>query len=82
MCEKSQADKKPCKFKTGKVILQQPIDRAQVAKLLADHKTDLMKEFISKAGRPFPAYLVMDENGKVTFDFPHRDEESPSGDAK
>ncbi len=82
VCEKSQADKKPCKFKTGKVILQQPIDRAQVAKLLADHKTDLMKEFISKAGRPFPAYLVMDENGKVTFDFPHRDEESPSGDAK
>ena len=66
VCEKSQADKKPCKFKTGKVILQQPIDRAQAVKLLADHKTDLLKEFISKAGRPFPAYLVMDENGKVT----------------
>ncbi|MBI3850852.1 MAG: DNA topoisomerase III [Verrucomicrobia bacterium] len=73
VCERSQADKKPCKFKTGKVILQQPIDRAQAVKLLAEHKTDLLKDFISKAGRPFPAYLVMDENGKVTFEFPPRD---------
>jgi len=78
VCERSQADKRPCKFKTGKVILQQPIDRTQVSKLLAESRTDLMKEFISKAGRPFPAYLVMDENGKVTFEFPPRDGEAES----
>ena len=73
LCENSQAEKRPCKFKTGKIILQQPIDRAQLMKLLATSKTDLLDKFISKAGRPFPAYLVLDENGKVTFDFPPRE---------
>src|SRR6266478_514383 len=75
LCERSQADKRPCKFKIGKVILQQPIDRAQAAKLLSENKTDLLKNFISKAGRPFPAYLVLDDLGKVTFEFPPREGE-------
>ena len=75
VCEKSQAETKPCKFKVAKVILQQPIDKAQVTKLLAGEKTDLLTEFISKAGRPFPAYLLMDESGKANFEFPPRDEE-------
>jgi DNA topoisomerase-3 len=74
ICENSQSDSKACKFKTGKVILQQPVSREQVVKLLTTGKSDLMAGFISKAGRPFPAYLVLDENGKVTFDFPPREE--------
>ena len=74
LCEKSQASTRPCKFHTGKMILQQPVDRAQMAKLLAAGKTDLLDKFISKAGRPFPAFLVLDENGKVTFEFPPREE--------
>jgi DNA topoisomerase-3 len=73
LCEKSQADKRPCKFKISKTILQQPIDRAQVDKLLKDGRSDLLTHFISKAGRPFSAYLLMDEMGKVTFDFPPRE---------
>ncbi len=76
VCERSQADKRPCKFKISRVILQQPIDRAQAAKLLSESKTDLMNKFISKAGRPFPAYLVMDDMGKVTFEFPPREGET------
>jgi DNA topoisomerase-3 len=75
VCERSQAATKPCKFKTGKVILQQTIDRTQMAKMLATGKTDLLDKFISKAGRPFPAYLVMDESGKATFEFPPREGE-------
>ena len=75
LCEKSQADKRPCKFKINKVILQQPIERAQATKLLETNRTDLMTNFISKAGRPFPAHLVMDENGKITFDFPPREQQ-------
>jgi DNA topoisomerase III len=75
LCEKTQAEKRPCKFKINKVILQQPIDPAQAAKLLAENKTDLLTQFISKAGRPFPAYLVMDDMGKVTFEFPPRESE-------
>jgi DNA topoisomerase III len=78
VCEKSQADKRPCKFKINKVILQQPIDRAQAEKLLANNRTDLLKNFISKAGRPFPAFLVMDDMGKVTFEFPPRETEPAS----
>jgi len=75
VCEKSQADKRPCKFKVGKTILQQPIEPPQLQKLLGTHKTDLLDKFISKAGRPFPAYLVMDDKGKVTFEFPPREGE-------
>jgi DNA topoisomerase III len=81
LCEKSQAEKRPCKFKINKVILQQPIDRTQAAKLLAENKTDILKEFISKAGRPFPAYLVMDDMGKVTFEFPPREAEPANRDS-
>lgn len=75
VCEKSQAEKRPCKFKINKMILQQPIERAQAARLLAESKTDLLSQFISKTGRPFPACLVMDDMGKITFEFPPREEE-------
>ncbi len=79
LCEKSQAATKPCKFRTGKVILGQPIERPQMAKLLADRKTDLLDKFLSKAGRFFSAYLVVDDHGKVTFEFPPREDEAREG---
>ncbi len=75
LCERTQLDAKKCRVKVGKTILQQPVDRAQLKKLLEAGKTDLMDKFISKAGKPFPAFLVMDEKGKVTFEFPERDAE-------
>jgi len=76
LCEKSQADKRPCKFKINKIILQQPIDRTQAIKLLTDGRSDLLTHFVSKTGRQFPAYLVMDDMGKVTFEFPPREMEA------
>ena len=76
VCEKSQADARPCKFKINREILQQPIEPAQAQKLLAAHKTDLLNQFVSKAGKTFPAYLVMDGKGKVTFEFPPREGEA------
>jgi DNA topoisomerase-3 len=83
VCERTQADKKPCKFKINKVILQQAIDREQATRLLADGKTDLLKQFISaKSGRTFAAYLMMDEAGKVTFDFPPREAETTKSTAR
>jgi DNA topoisomerase-3 len=72
VCERTQADSKPCKFRSGKVVLHQPIERAQMAKLLATGRTDLLPKFISKAGRPFAAYLVVRDGGKVGFEFPDR----------
>ena len=74
ICEKSQQDVKPCKFKIGKTILEQPIELPQAQKILAEQKSDLLDKFISKAGKPFPAFLVMDAKGKITFEFPPRDE--------
>lgn len=76
LCEKSQLDAKACKFNVGKTILEQPIEREQVQKLLIGEKTDVLSKFISaKTGKPFAAYLVMDQKGKITFDFPPRDGE-------
>jgi DNA topoisomerase-3 len=72
LCEKSQLEAKPCRFKINKVIAEQPIDAAQAAKILTEKKSDVMDKFISKAGKPFKAFLVMDTKGKVTFDFPDR----------
>jgi hypothetical protein len=40
---------------------------------LAARKTDLLDKFISKVGRSFPAFLVMDKKGKVTFEFAERE---------
>jgi DNA topoisomerase-3 len=71
LCEKSQAEKKPCRFKAKRAILQQPIDRAQIAKLCAEGRTDLLTGFISKAGKPFSAFLVL-EGAKIVFEFPPR----------
>jgi DNA topoisomerase-3 len=73
LCENSQAEKRACKFKINKVIAQRPIEAAQAVKLLNDGKTDLLPDFISKAGRPFSAYLIVDDLGKVSFDFPPRE---------
>ncbi|HXT11696.1 MAG TPA: DNA topoisomerase III [Candidatus Angelobacter sp.] len=79
ICERTQAETKKCKFKISKEILQRPIDREQAQKLLDKSKTDLIDKFISKAGKPFSAYLVVDDSGKVVFEFPPRDMEVPAG---
>ena len=69
VCEKSVGPAKSCDFRSGKVILQQPVDAAQMKKLLADGKTDLLKEFVSnRTRRKFSAYLVT-TGGKVGFEF-------------
>jgi DNA topoisomerase-3 len=73
LCERSQLDSRSCKFKISKEIAQQPVEPEQAAKLLINGKTDLLTKFISKAGRPFSAYLVMGEKDKVEFDFPPRE---------
>ena len=76
ICENSQRAEKRCTFKPiGKTILEQPIDAVQATKILKDKKSDVMEKFISKSGKPFPAFLVMDKKGKITFEFPARDDE-------
>ncbi len=69
VCEKSVGPDKTCDFRSGKIILQQPIEAAQMNKLLSEGKTELLKEFVSnRTRRKFSAYLVAKE-GKVSFEF-------------
>jgi DNA topoisomerase-3 len=75
VCEKSvPTDAQPtpsCDFKSGQIILQQPIEREQMQKLLATGKTDLLDKFVSmRTRRAFKAMLAWDaEAGKVNFEF-------------
>jgi DNA topoisomerase-3 len=83
VCEKSvptHAQATPsCDFKTGKVILQQPVSTEQVQKLLSTGKTDLLDKFISmRTRRPFKAFLAWNaEAGKVNFEFEPRTSKYP-----
>jgi len=79
ICEKSVGSTRSCDFKTGKIILNRPIEQEQVAKLLQTGKTDLLTKFISKKGRPFSAYLAVDPNGKIGFEF---EQKKPKTDVK
>ena len=75
VCEKSVptlAQPLPsCDFKTGQVILQQPVEREQMVKLLGTGKTDLLDKFVSmRTRRAFKAHLAWDQSaGKVNFEF-------------
>jgi DNA topoisomerase-3 len=75
VCDKSvptHAQATPsCDFKTGQVILQQPIERSQMHKLLTTGKTDLLDKFVSmRTRRAFKAMLAWDAAaGKVNFEF-------------
>ena len=72
VCEKSVGPVRSCDFRTGKIILQRPIEPEQVTKLLELGKTDLLHRFISKKGRPFSAFLVRQPDGRVGFEFAPR----------
>ncbi len=73
VCEKSVGPDKSCDFRSGKIILQQPVDRGQMAKLLSEGRTDLLKEFVSaRTRRKFSAFLVTGKDGKVGFEFEPR----------
>jgi DNA topoisomerase-3 len=73
VCEKAVGAAKTCDFRSGKIILQQPVERAQMAKLLADGRTELLRGFISaRTRRKFSAYLVRGSDGKVGFEFEPR----------
>ena len=73
VCEKSVGAMKTCDFRSGKIILQQVVEREQMQKLLATGKTDLLKDFVSaRTRRKFSAYLVRGKDGKVGFEFEAR----------
>jgi DNA topoisomerase-3 len=71
-CENTFGPKRSCDFRSGRMILQQPIEREQMKKLLATGRTDLLTGFVSKKGRRFKAFLVKQPDGKIGFEFQPR----------
>jgi DNA topoisomerase-3 len=69
VCERSVGPAKTCDFRSGRVILQRPVERAQMMKLLASGKTDLLSFVSARTRRPFSAYLVRQPDGKIGFEF-------------
>lgn len=79
VCEKSvptAAQATPsCDFKSGQIILQQPIEPEQMNKLLTEGKTDVLDKFVSnRTRRTFKARLAWNaDEGKVIFEFEPRE---------
>ncbi|HOW48148.1 MAG TPA: DNA topoisomerase III [Rubrivivax sp.] len=74
VCERAVGPQPGCDFKSGKIILQQPVAREQMSRLLAEGRTALLDGFVSnKTRRKFKAFLVYDPKaGKVGFEFEPR----------
>jgi DNA topoisomerase-3 len=83
LCERATGPAKSCDFRSGKVILQQPIERAQMEKLLRDGRTDVLRGFISnRTRRKFAAFLVRKPDGTVGFEFEPRAAKAPGKSAR
>jgi DNA topoisomerase III len=74
VCEHAVGATVTCDFKSGKIILQQPVPPEEMTRLLASGKTALLENFVSnKTRRKFKAYLAYDKKeGKVIFEFEPR----------
>ncbi|HYN12403.1 MAG TPA: topoisomerase C-terminal repeat-containing protein, partial [Burkholderiales bacterium] len=81
-CEKAVGPERSCDFRSGRMILQQPVEREQMKKLLATGKTDLLTGFVSKKNRRFKAFLVKTTDGKVGFEFQARAPKEKPEEAK
>ena len=64
--------KEGCGFTIWKFVAKKKLTDAQIKKLMTHKKTDLIKGFKSKAGKPFNAFLAMNKEGKVEFEFEAR----------
>ena len=58
-----------CTFSVYGFICHRVISKVNMQMLLETGRSSKIKGFISKAGKPFDAYLKIDESGKVVFDF-------------
>lgn len=60
-------------FQTKLEVAGRKLEPATIQQLLAEGRTELLEGFMSKAGRPFSAYLVLSKDKKkAEFEFPPR----------
>jgi DNA topoisomerase-3 len=67
-------DEQKCPIRLGRRILEQRIDETQAIKLLTEGKSDLLENFCSKrTGKIFAAFLTLNDQGKIGFEFSPRE---------
>ncbi len=59
-------------LRISKIILSKTLTDKDIRTLLSDGRSPLIKSFISKKRKPFDAYLLLDDKGKISFEFPPR----------
>lgn len=64
--------KEGCQFVIWKQTSGRSISKGIAKKLLSDGRSALIKGFKSKQGNRFDAYLIVNQNGKISFLFPSR----------
>lgn len=70
-----------CDFKLGRTICSKELATDEVLPLLKQRRTELLDGFRSKRGRPFKAYLLLDDKGKLIFEF-EKAEKKPAAKKK
>jgi DNA topoisomerase-3 len=63
---------KGCGFVFPRTVCKREITRDEAEVYLANRRTDLLEDFISRFGRPFSAILFLKETGRHGFEFPPR----------
>ena len=72
-----------CTFKLGRMICKRELGLDEARDLLRNNKTELLADFKSKrTGRPFKAHLLLDNKGKLGFEFEARAERGARKTAK
>ena len=66
-------DDEECKFRgLSHDMCKRPISKDEAKDIFTKGKSELLDDFISRKGRPFKAFLVLDNN-RVKFEFPPRE---------
>lgn len=63
-----------CTFTIWNTVSGHTLTNEEKEMLLNDGKTGLIEDFVSKAGKTFSAYLVLNGDGRTEFEFPQRTE--------
>lgn len=67
MAYSCESGKDGCGFAIWKMINEAKISEVQAKKLLETKKTDIIKGFVSKSGKKFDHYLILNEDNKIAF---------------
>jgi len=68
-----------CDFTIWNTVAGHRLTDAEKEALVMKGKTELINDFVSKKGTNFSAFLILDENQKVSFEFPPREGEAIDG---